>query len=106
MEELPPLQSFASQLKECRGMKDLGHARNIYMKLCNHGLDLNPSIGNYIVPMLVDCGAFEDARVIFSKLPFRNEHSWSSSMRSFIEQLFVHKNKSELECFTSWVCPT
>lgn len=81
----PSLPDIIYALQECRKSKDLQHGKRVHVHLCHYGLEAHASFGNYLVPMLSECGGFENAKNAFNKLVYRNEHTWSSLMRSYLD---------------------
>eukprot|EP00250_Pteridium_aquilinum_P018307 c24031_g5_i2 orf=344-967(+) len=57
--------------------------RNIPCALCllayvhQWGVDAHGSLGNYLVPMLIEMECIPEARKVFDKLDYRNVHSWT-----------------------------
>ena len=83
--DLPSIKSLSVILQRCRERKESLYAKNVYAHICKYGLDDQKALGNFIVPMLVDCGNVLDAWRIFPKLPHRNEFSWTSLLHAFID---------------------
>eukprot|EP00250_Pteridium_aquilinum_P011819 c20327_g1_i1 orf=679-3360(+) len=79
-----PMPDILYTLQECRKSRDLDHGRHIHVQLCQYGLEAHASIGNHLVPMLSECGGFQDARNAFNRLTYRNEHTWTSLIQSYL----------------------
>eukprot|EP00250_Pteridium_aquilinum_P013580 c21434_g1_i2 orf=419-3316(+) len=75
---IPSIDSCISMLQKCREHKDLAHAKHVHTQICDSGLESHNAVGNYIVPMFVDCGSLVDAQQVFNLLPCPNEISWTS----------------------------
>lgn len=70
---------------QCRKAKNLAYAKQLHMHICHHRLESHRDLGNYLVPMFVDCGSVTLALMVFDKLDFRKEHSWTSLIDGCIE---------------------
>ncbi|KAI5081256.1 hypothetical protein GOP47_0004439 [Adiantum capillus-veneris] len=83
--ELPPLDAIATDLHNCRKEKNLPLAKHAHLQILRNGLETNQSLGNFIVPMFVECGSMLDAQKVFAKLPQPNEHSWTSLIQGCVQ---------------------
>ncbi|KAI5064645.1 hypothetical protein GOP47_0021315 [Adiantum capillus-veneris] len=82
---LPSLDSFICTLQTCRESRSLPQAVETLFHIHNVGLEANCVLGNHVVPLLVECGAFSLAQKAFSKLAYPNEHSWTSLIQGWID---------------------
>jgi pentatricopeptide repeat protein len=73
-------------LHECKNKRDLGLARRLHSHIRENGLESHPSIGNHLVPMLVECEGIDDASCVFESLIYRNVHSWASLMHGYVRK--------------------
>jgi pentatricopeptide repeat protein len=88
--DLPSIETSISILQRCRKKKCLVYAKRAHLLMCRNGLDSNPVLGNFLVPMFVECGSVIDGKRIFRSLLVRNEHSWTSIIEGYLEcQLFI-----------------
>lgn len=85
MTELPSVETYILISQKCRKLKNLAYAKQLHMHICNHRLESHGELGNYLVPMFVDCGSVAAAMVIFDRLAHRKEHSWTSLIHGCIE---------------------
>lgn len=83
--DLPSVESIVSRIHICREEKDLLNARSLHLQICNFGLESNTTLGNYVVPMFVDCGSMLESQNLFKKLACHTEHSWTSLIQGFHE---------------------
>lgn len=83
--ELPSVDHLICILQECRKSKDLDDAKQLHSHTCCIGLEAHRVLGNYVVPMLAECGSMHFAMQVFHKLACRNEYSWSSLIQGYIE---------------------
>lgn len=81
--ELPSVDGLISILQQCREHKDLVLAKHVHARICDIGLESHKDVGNYIVPMFVECGSLSAAQEGFKRLPFRNVYSWTSLMLGY-----------------------
>eukprot|EP00250_Pteridium_aquilinum_P000107 c10125_g1_i1 orf=2-898(-) len=72
-------------LQKCRKQRDIVCARKFYTHMCSNGLGAHTRLGNFLVPMLVECGSVHDAQQVFHKLIDQNEFSWTSLMQGYME---------------------
>eukprot|EP00250_Pteridium_aquilinum_P019884 c24620_g11_i1 orf=563-1528(+) len=85
MHELPFIDDLIAAIQKCRKEKILVHAKNLHSQIHKLGLDTHESIGNYLVPMFVECGSLSYAQKAFDRLHHRNEHSWTSIISGYVE---------------------
>ena len=83
------VKDLASVCQKCRNQKSLVHAKSIYMHVRSNGL--SEDLGNYIVPMFVECGSLCDAQHAFDKLIHKNEFSWCSLLKGYFDQGDLHQ---------------
>ncbi|MCO5601299.1 hypothetical protein L7F22_055418 [Adiantum nelumboides] len=84
-DSFPSLDSFLCTLQKCRESRSLPQAVSTLLHIHSIGLETNCTLGNHIVPLLVECGAFSLAQKTFSKLAYPNEHSWTSLIQGCID---------------------
>lgn len=72
-------------LQKCRKERDIECAQRIYTHMCSNGLESYTRLGNFLVPMLVECGSVVYAEQVFHKLIDQNEFSWTSLMQGYLE---------------------
>eukprot|EP00250_Pteridium_aquilinum_P006289 c16237_g1_i1 orf=2-1402(-) len=82
---LSSLEDYISTLQKCRKMRSPMYGNRAYMHLCYDGLETHKELGNYLIPMLVDCGSLPLALQLFCKLVHRNEFSWSSLVQGCVQ---------------------
>lgn len=98
----PSMNSLVSVLQKCRKKRSLVYAKRAHAYLCKNKMESQRMLGNYLVPMFVDCGGLPDAQQVFNKLVHRNEFSWSSLIHGysgcgdFQRALSLYKNMQEL----------
>lgn len=81
---LTSIDNFIYRLQQCREKKDLVAAKCLHTQLCEVGLERHKVVGNYVVPMFIDCGSLPDALQIFNLLLYRNEISWTSLIKGYV----------------------
>eukprot|EP00250_Pteridium_aquilinum_P005696 c15749_g1_i2 orf=84-812(-) len=82
---MPLIDNLLCVLDECKKRKDVESAQILHIYSHSHGLESHELLGNYLVPLLVECGCFETACQVFQRLSYRNEHSWTSLMQGYVE---------------------
>ena len=83
MQCLDSIDDFILTLQQCRHEKVLGNAQTSHLHVCKWGLETHENLGNFLVPLFIDCGSVSDACRAFGKLSFHTEHSWTSLMQGF-----------------------
>ena len=87
---LLPVEDLISHLHKCREAKDSALAHHLHTHICTLGLEGHGDVGNYIVPLFVECGCLLPASTAFAKLPLKNVYSWTSLMLGFVETEKCH----------------
>eukprot|EP00250_Pteridium_aquilinum_P012069 c20491_g2_i1 orf=2-1279(-) len=82
---LSSMNDLLCVLKKCRQKKELACARRAHFHACRYGLEAHPVLGNFLVPMFVECGCLSEGQQVFDKLAAQNEHSWTSLIQGSIE---------------------
>lgn len=83
--DFPSVDDFIHILHKCRADKSLISAQRMYSHARRYGLEVHREIGNYLVPMFVECGSLLDAQKMFDRLPHRNVHSWTSLISGYVQ---------------------
>eukprot|EP00250_Pteridium_aquilinum_P017664 c23727_g1_i1 orf=910-3204(+) len=81
--KLPSHESLIIVLENCRKEKNLALARCAHACIRDLGLEVHRTLGNYLVPMFVECGSVSDAEKVFERLAYRNEYSWTSLIHGY-----------------------
>eukprot|EP00250_Pteridium_aquilinum_P021348 c25097_g11_i1 orf=2-610(-) len=81
----PSVEDFVYILQKCRKDKILENGVRLHTYMRDHGLEAHRSLGNYLVPMLVDVGRINDAQEVFDRLAYRNEYSWNSLLTGYVK---------------------
>eukprot|EP00250_Pteridium_aquilinum_P014902 c22272_g6_i1 orf=2-535(-) len=85
MPVLMPMENWICIIQNCRANKNLATAKCVHVHVHEHGLEVHRAVGNYLVPMLVECGGLSDARQAFHRLAHRSEHAWTSLIQGFVD---------------------
>lgn len=85
MSGLPSIEDLICISQKCRHEKCTTHAMSAYALVCDHGLEAHKALGNYLVPMFIDCGSVLIAQQLFNKLSYCNDCSWSCLIRGYTE---------------------
>eukprot|EP00250_Pteridium_aquilinum_P018507 c24117_g17_i1 orf=213-1157(+) len=83
--DLPSVNDFIHILQKCRANKNLISAQRIYSHARRNGLEVHKEVGNYLVPMFVECGSLTDAQQMFDRMAHRNVHSWTSLISGYVQ---------------------
>ncbi|KAI5079033.1 hypothetical protein GOP47_0006704 [Adiantum capillus-veneris] len=80
------LQMLISISNRCRREKNLDCAKQFHAHVRHLGMDIQEDLGNYIVPMFVDCGSLSEAQEIFDSLAYQRKISWISLLKGYFNQ--------------------
>ena len=72
-------------LQKCRKKGSLLYAKRVHHYIREKGMETHKDIGNYLVPMYVECKSISDAEEVFGRLPYRNHYSWTSLIHGYVE---------------------
>eukprot|EP00250_Pteridium_aquilinum_P018857 c24218_g22_i1 orf=333-1709(+) len=81
----PSIERITLISQKCRKEKNLSFAMQFLVYIHNFGLEDHKVVGNYVVPMLVECGSIPYALSIFHKLVYQNEFTWTSLIQGYID---------------------
>lgn len=84
-DRLPSVDNLICILQKCRKRKNLAYAKCVHVRLCGYGLESHRVLGNYVVPMFVECESLLDAQQVFNRLVWRNEFSWTILMQGYLD---------------------
>ena len=73
--DLISVKDLTCIFQKCKNMKCSACSDRAFLLVCGNGLDAYGLLGNYIVPMFVECGSVPDALQVFSRLVSPNEFS-------------------------------
>ncbi|KAJ7530982.1 hypothetical protein O6H91_14G027300 [Diphasiastrum complanatum] len=68
----PDRVTFISTLKACGSIAALDRGKRIHEQVITSGLELDPFLGSTLIDMYAKCGALDEARKVFYKLPKLN----------------------------------
>eukprot|EP00250_Pteridium_aquilinum_P018841 c24218_g10_i1 orf=269-1045(+) len=99
----PSIDDCISLLQTCRKLKNSMHADHMHMHIYRSGLECQKDLGNYLIPMFVECGKIRDAEKLFHRMLHRNEHSWTSLIQGYLDfeepnHAFTLFQKMQEEC--------
>ena len=75
--EVPSLDMLVFTLRKCRKEKNLRCARKVQTIAYESGFDSHAMLGNFTVPMFVECGSIEDAQQVFKQMPKSDLVTWN-----------------------------
>eukprot|EP00250_Pteridium_aquilinum_P016131 c22959_g2_i1 orf=717-2639(+) len=82
----PNAITHVCSLKACSSLGAIDMGRAIHATINKMGLQRDVYLGSILVDMYATCGLLEDARDVFSQLPFRDVVSWTALIRGYIGQ--------------------
>lgn len=88
--DLPSIEDVTCFLQRCRKRKSLVYAKQAHTSVCFHGLDINGSVENHLVPMFVDCGCIPNAQQVFDRSTYKSEHAWTALMFGYTTSGHTH----------------
>ncbi|MCO5546839.1 hypothetical protein L7F22_000276 [Adiantum nelumboides] len=65
-------------IKACSTSRALIQGKQIHVHLASRGLDSGSLIGNSMTDMFMKCGSFEDAALVFQRLPSQDVVAWNA----------------------------
>lgn len=83
--EFCTLENVITLLQKCKQQKSVEQARFVYSLLCEQELEAHPVVGSYLITALVKCGSLCDAHHVFDRLPYQDEHAWSSLISGYVD---------------------
>ncbi|CAM6094164.1 unnamed protein product [Calypogeia fissa] len=69
--------TFVAVLKACSTLEALDEGRDIHAQIIHRGLESDVFVGSGLLHMYSKCGCMEDAWRVFSKMPTRNQVTWT-----------------------------
>lgn len=72
-------------LKACSISADIDQHREVHTEVLKKGLDVVLVVGNSLVEMYAQCGAFEEAQLVFDKLPVQDVVSWNTLIKAYAD---------------------
>eukprot|EP00250_Pteridium_aquilinum_P029878 c40278_g1_i1 orf=1-840(-) len=82
---LPSVDNLVCAAQKCRQRRIALHAKKLHLHIHFNGLEALDTLGNFLVPMFVDCGGLASAHQVFLKLDCPNEHSWNFLVHGYVE---------------------
>lgn len=74
----PNEMAFSCILKACSTVSAFEQGKRIHRQIMGRGLESNVFVGSALIDMYCKCGGFEDACIVFDRLPKRNVVTWSA----------------------------
>ncbi|MCO5576623.1 hypothetical protein L7F22_030438 [Adiantum nelumboides] len=71
-------------ITHCKKQRNPHFALIMYTYICEQAAEMHPYLGNYLVPMLVDCGKSDIAQQVFDKLIQVNDYSCESLIQGYV----------------------
>ncbi|KAI5057848.1 hypothetical protein GOP47_0027863 [Adiantum capillus-veneris] len=81
----PHIFDLISILQKCRKRTDLTLAKRVHQIIRDKNFGPLEELGNYLIPMYVECGNVKEAEVIFDSLAYCNEHAWTSLIQGYTD---------------------
>ncbi|KAH7422929.1 hypothetical protein KP509_12G032100 [Ceratopteris richardii] len=93
----PDFKAFTSVLRACGKSRDIIKGHEVHVKVCEvGGSEGNVFIGSTLVDMYAKCGTLTYAHEVFDKLMVRNDVSWTTLIKGYIEVGFF---EDAMNCF-------
>eukprot|EP00250_Pteridium_aquilinum_P020790 c24948_g3_i1 orf=1265-4363(-) len=83
--DLPSMDVIIVVIQKCKQHKDVGYAMRLHWHACSIGLEVHVELGNYLVPMFVECGFVSYAEQISHRMMHINEISWTSLIQGSVD---------------------
>lgn len=78
----PSIENLSCILHKCRKEKNITYALRLHAYMRASGLESNTSLGNELVPILVEVGCMCNAQQVFDTLIYQNDCLWTHSVLS------------------------
>lgn len=79
----PDAVTFSSLLSACSQLAALEKGKEIHNCVSERGLETNEVVMGALLDMYAKCGAVDEARIVFNKLPERDVVSWTSIITAY-----------------------
>eukprot|EP01018_Ginkgo_biloba_P038787 Gb_40303 [translate_table: standard] len=80
---LVDINTYASLLQECIDMKSVIRGMVVQAQMIKTGFEFDVYLQTKLVIMYAKCGSVEAARLVFDKMPKRNEVSWNAMIAGY-----------------------
>ncbi|GLU11309.1 hypothetical protein SLE2022_280640 [Rubroshorea leprosula] len=95
--ETPNSSTFSSLLCACASMASLENGRNLHGKLIKVGVQYDVFLGTALIDMYAKSGDIESSKLVFDRMPKRNEVSWTVMIQGLAESGFVEESLALFE---------
>ncbi|XP_020681293.2 pentatricopeptide repeat-containing protein At4g13650 isoform X1 [Dendrobium catenatum] len=99
------LFTYGSAVSSSANIADIKLGNQIHSKMIKTGYDMEIEAANSLVSLYAKCGSIGDAKLVFNKMPERNEISWNAIITAYSQhgrgkealQLFEHMKEEGLK---------
>ncbi|PKA45824.1 Pentatricopeptide repeat-containing protein [Apostasia shenzhenica] len=99
------LFTYGSAVSSSANIADIKLGNQIHAKMIKTGYETEIEAGNALVSLYAKCGSIEEAKLVFSRMPERNEISWNAIITAYSQhghgqealKLFAHMKEDGLK---------
>eukprot|EP00250_Pteridium_aquilinum_P020328 c24785_g5_i1 orf=3-1175(-) len=81
----PSIEHISCLLYKCRKQSERQCALRLHAHMCQRGLEVHVSLGNYLVSILAEVRSMRVAQQIFDKLVHGSEQAWNSLITGYLK---------------------
>ncbi|XP_042500623.1 pentatricopeptide repeat-containing protein At1g15510, chloroplastic [Macadamia integrifolia] len=81
----PDIYTFPCVLRTCGGVPDLARGIEVHVHVIRFGFEADVDVTNALITMYAKCGDVRSARLMFDRMPMRDQISWNAMISGYIE---------------------
>lgn len=95
--EIPNKSTFSSLLCACASITSLETGKNLHGKMIKLGIQYEVFVGTALTDMYAKSGDIESSRLVFDRMPQKNEFTWTVMIRGLAESGFAEESLNLFE---------
>ncbi|KAH9293007.1 hypothetical protein KI387_041794, partial [Taxus chinensis] len=88
----PNQVTYCNSLRSCASLAEMEHGKRIHAQIIILALECDVFVGSALLDMYCKCGSFEDASVVFNRLPTHDVVSWTAMIAGYAQ--YKHSEKA------------
>ncbi|KAJ4950521.1 hypothetical protein NE237_027353 [Protea cynaroides] len=81
----PDMYTFPCVLRTCGGVPDLARGMEVHVHVIRFGFEADVDVTNALITMYAKCGDVRTARLLFDRMPRRDQISWNAMISGYVE---------------------